>query len=127
MAPDTPERFRSAASARCPRQDQTRFGGSAERLFRSARLRESPPAPEKLLRAARRRFKRRGSEPQFVVGSAGGCRGQSRGSSLDGYHAVRAGGPIQPSGGGVGGARTWGEDRILRRIVRKRSPLVCPS
>src|SRR5437870_2186868 len=61
MAPDTPECFTLAASARCTRQDQTRFGGSVERSFRSARLRESAPAPENSFRTVGRRFKRRGS------------------------------------------------------------------
>ena len=72
MAPDTPERFLSAISARCTRQDQTRFDGSAERIFQRARLRASPLAPENLLRTVGRRFKRRGSWPQFVTSSADG-------------------------------------------------------
>ena len=73
LAPDTPDGFLSAISARCPQQDQTRFDGSAGRSFRSARLRASPPAPENSFRSVRRRFKRQGSMPQFVSGSADGA------------------------------------------------------
>jgi hypothetical protein len=84
MAPDTPEWFLSAASAfvtrlyRVTRQDQTRFGGSVADSFRSQRLREFPPAPEKLLRAVGRRFKRQGSKPQFVQARQTGAAGNPR-------------------------------------------------
>jgi len=76
MASDTPERFLFAASARCTRQDQTRFKGSADRSFRSDRLRVLL-APKKLLRSVSRRFKMQESSLQFVGSSTDGCRGQS--------------------------------------------------
>jgi hypothetical protein len=94
MAPDTPDEFSSAASAGgSSAADQTRFDGSADRPFRSGRLRALPPALENSCRSVRRRFNRRGSMPQFVSGSADGCRGQLRGRS----HRRRRGRPATGS------------------------------
>src|SRR6478672_5986605 len=56
MAPDTPERFTLAASARRPRQDQTRFSASTGCLFRSDRAGLRPELVQTLRTLAGRVF-----------------------------------------------------------------------
>ena len=77
MGPDTPERFPFAASARCTWQDQTRFGGSAERILQLARQRPSP------LPLSRKAGRGRRKAPEFGQSRRTGAAAISFGSSLD--------------------------------------------